>query len=376
LAKDKIVRVALLTNTISRPGGAEYVTIAIFNSLRALSKAEAIEVKVLGREKVASFNTLIKWIPVDLAYAIVSNYVQMPRFPLNLLKLKSYDLVINTRSNEVLSPAHIHYLHWVFSPYGVKNSEVITYYRYVYGISNQHIMYGVRHILHYIQLKITRLVLANSGYVANLLKEVGVNAKILYPPVRSKEIVQYTSGVKWDDRDKLVMTICRIAPGKQLELMPLIASRVKGVRFILAGSLYDESYYAKLLKYRKLLGAENFTIMPNLTRHKLYELLGKAMIYFHPAPHEPFGMAVVEGMAAGCIPVVHRSGGPYYDILGRKETYGFSYKDFEEAITIIKSVIAQKSHYEDLSERARQRSLLFDESVFSSKIRTLIESMI
>jgi len=367
------MKVALLTNTISKPGGAEYLTIAMFNSLRSSNK---FEVKMLGREKIADINMLIKWIPIDLAHAIISNYEYMPRFPLNLLKFKNYDLVINTRSNEVLSPAHVHYLHWVFSPYGIKDPEVIAYYRHSYGISNQSLKQGVKHILHHIQLKVTRLVLANSNYVANLLKELGINARVLHPPVRSKEIAQFTSKTKWSGRKKLVVTITRIAPGKQLELIPLIASKVKDAKFILIGSLSDENYYVKLLRLRKLLNAENFIIMPNLSRHELYGLLGKAMIYLHTAHHEQFGIAVVEGMAAGCIPVVHRSGGPYHDILSEDNMCGFSYGDLEEAITIIKDIMCKSYHYEELSDRARTRSLRFDESIFSLKIKSLVKSMV
>lgn len=363
------MKIALLTNTISKPGGAEYVTIAMFDSLRMLGK-----VKVLGREKVASFNILTKWLPVDLARAVLSNYEYVPRFPLNLLMLRNYDLVINTRSNEVLLPAHIHYLHWIFSPYGVKDSETIAYYRCAYGINNQCIRQGVRHLLHLIQLKITRLVLANSNYVANLLREVGVNAKVLYPPVKSKEIAQYTSGVKWDDKEKLVVTTARIAPGKQLEIIPSIASRVKYARFILVGSLFHKDYYVKLLKLRKLLNAENFIIMPNLSRQELYKLLGKARIYLHTAHHEQFGIAVVEGMAAGCIPVVHRSGGPYHDII-REERYGFSYEGIGEAITIIENLL-EDNYYGELSAEVRERALTFDESHFSRRIRAIINALL
>jgi hypothetical protein len=38
-------------------------------------------------------------------------------------------------------------------------------------------------------------------------------------------------------------------------------------------------------------------------------------------------MSVVEGMAAGCVPVVSRCGGPWFDILDCKQgVYGFSYR--------------------------------------------------
>ncbi len=33
-------------------------------------------------------------------------------------------------------------------------------------------------------------------------------------------------------------------------------------------------------------------------------------------PHEPFGIVVAEAMAAGAVPIVHKSGGPWIGILG------------------------------------------------------------
>ena len=211
------------------------------------------------------------------------------------------------------------------SPYGVKDSEALTYYRNAYGISDQYLKYLIRHVLYLTQIKVSRLVLANSRYVTNLLKDLGVSVRVLYPPVRSREIIQSTSYIRRNNRERMIVTITRIAPGKQLETIPLIASKVKDAKFILVGSLNDKDYYMKLLRLKKVFNADNFTIIPNIDKTNLYALLGKALIYLHTARHEQFGIAVVETMAAGEIPIVHKSGGPWHDILEeRGGLYGYS----------------------------------------------------
>jgi len=211
------------------------------------------------------------------------------------------------------------------SPYGVKDSEALTYYRNAYGISDQYLKYLIRHVLYLTQIKVSRLVLANSRYVTNLLKDLGVSVRVLYPPVRSREIIQSTSYIRRNNRERMIVTITRIAPGKQLEIIPLIASKVKDAKFILVGSLNDKDYYMKLLRLKKVFNADNFTIIPNIDKTNLYALLGKALIYLHTARHEQFGIAVVETMAAGAIPIVHKSGGPWHDILEeRGGLYGYS----------------------------------------------------
>jgi glycosyltransferase involved in cell wall biosynthesis len=367
------MRVALITNTISRPGGAEYLTIAMYISLREIKD---LRIDVLGREKNLDINALNKWIGPKVTHELSKHYVYIREFPLNILKLKDYNLVINTRSNEVLAPAHIHYLHWIFSPYGVKNPDVLAYYKESYGINGRSMRYLARYMLHYVQLKVSRLVLANSRYVANLLKDLGVNATILHPPVRSEEILQYTQSSKWSDR-RIVLTITRIAPGKLLETLPVIAAKVKSAKFVLAGSLQDENYYAKLLRLKKALDVDNFTIVPNVSRHELYELLGKALIYLHTAKHEQFGIAVAEAMAAGAIPIVHRSGGPWHDILdGKDGFYGYSYGNIEESIEKIKDIVNNPHRYAEVSERARLRALVFDEQLFKVKFKEIIKNLL
>ena len=201
----------------------------------------------------------------------------------------------------------------------------MTYYRNAYSISDQYLKYLIRHVLYLTQIKVSRLVLANSRYVTNLLKDLGVSVRVLYPPVRSREIIQSTSYIRRNNRERMIVTITRIAPGKQLETIPLIASKVKDAKFILVGSLNDKDYYMKLLRLKKVFNADNFTIIPNIDKTNLYALLGKALIYLHTARHEQFGIAVVKTMAAGAIPIVHKSGGPWHDILEeRGGLYGYS----------------------------------------------------
>lgn len=367
------IKVALITNTINRAGGAELTTVTMFRALRNVTN---FDVYVMGREKLDK-GLLERWVDTQLIDELEKRYIILRNRLKALRELLGFDLVINTRSNEVLLPAHIHYLHWIFSPLGIKDVDALTYYRRAYNVNNVTIRHIVRHIAHYLNTKFSKLILANSRYTAELLKEVGINAKVLYPPVKSREIMQDTSRIGYGNREKMIVTVSRIDSGKQLELIPLIASKIKEAKFILIGSLADRNYFSQLLKLKSRLKAENFLIFPDLNRDKLYELLGKAMIYLHTAHHEQFGIAVVEGMAAGCIPVVHRSGGPYIDILDEKEgVYGFSYKELEEAIAVIKDLIYDSQRWKEVSERARQRSLLFDESYFSIKIINIVKDML
>ncbi|ADN49864.1 glycosyltransferase [Vulcanisaeta distributa] len=368
-----MLKVVLLTNTINRAGGAEQVTLAMYKALTSLSN---VKVLVLGREELRP-ELLKLWVPGNLLKDFVSHYIYVRRFDHELHKLLNYDLIVNTRSNEILAPAHVHYFHWVFSPYGVKDTEALAYYKLAYNIKDGIVRHAIRHVLHYILAKFSKVTLANSKYTANLLKDLGIKAHVLYPPVKASEIATRAESLI-RDKKPIVITISRIDNGKSLEILPMVAFKIKSMRFILVGSLANYDYYMKLVKLSKALGLDNFIIMPNLPKDKLYDLLAISSIYLHTAHHEQFGISIVEGMAAGCIPVVHRSGGPYEDILDKSDgIYGFSYGDIDELISIINNIsIMNKGELADLRKNALRRALSFDEGVFIAKFRSIISSLI
>jgi glycosyltransferase involved in cell wall biosynthesis len=64
------------------------------------------------------------------------------------------------------------------------------------------------------------------------------------------------------------------------------------------------------------------------------ELLQKAKVYFHPMHSEHFGISIIEGMAAGCIPIVQDSGGPREFVPDK-----WRYRDLEDAIQKIKEAL-------------------------------------
>ena len=53
-----------------------------------------------------------------------------------------------------------------------------------------------------------------------------------------------------------------------------------------------------------------------IPREELKNLLASAHIGMHTMWNEHFGICLVEFMAAGCIVLAHRSGGPLLDIVG------------------------------------------------------------
>lgn len=79
-------------------------------------------------------------------------------------------------------------------------------------------------------------------------------------------------------------------------------------------------------------------------------------------------------MAAGCVPVVPRDGGPWFDILGGKEgMYGFSYGNTAEAARKIRMLLQDDYLRTSVAARASQRAMNFDSSIFENRISKVVE---
>lgn len=218
------------------------------------------------------------------------------------------------------------------------------------------------------------LFLTNSKFSKLLLSIAGIKAHVLYPPVDVEDYLRVAE-VPFHARDRLVVTISRFDFTKNIDLIPEIAKHVPNAEFVIAGSTsYGSEAVIKRIRSKiRELGLRNVRLIFNPSKMRLIELLRKARLYLHTMFNEHFGIAVVEAMAAGLVPVVHRSGGPWVDLLERRDgMYGFSYISTEEAGEIIRQVIDDIPLLSSISERCRRKSLQFSFKVFRERVRRIV----
>jgi glycosyltransferase involved in cell wall biosynthesis len=88
-------------------------------------------------------------------------------------------------------------------------------------------------------------------------------------------------------------------------------------------------------------------------------------------------MAIVEAMASGCVPLVRRDGGPWFDILDQTQgKYGYSYRTIHEASRLIDKLLTEQELAAQLSVKAIARAKDFDSSVFEQKILRIVQRII
>jgi alpha-1,2-mannosyltransferase len=275
-----------------------------------------------------------------------------------------YDLIIDA-SSSVPTKADIVYVHY---PAVLRTSGKSGLHWAVYDKLVKHASKRL--------LGEPKLVLCNSSWTAEKFKSVyssGLRVEVLHPPVD----VEYFSKVADNTKENTVVTVSRFTPEKNLEKIVDVASKLKGFNFKLIGNKakYSEPVIDKIEKMIKELKADNVELLFNVPRSKLREVLGSAKYYLHPPYAEHFGISVVEAMSTGCIPVVYRDGGAWYDIVSRVSDR-LGYSDIHEVPSIIKAIEGDRKLYEKLRKRGLEVSHLFTYGEFKKKLLAHLESVL
>jgi glycosyltransferase involved in cell wall biosynthesis len=143
------------------------------------------------------------------------------------------------------------------------------------------------------------------------------NIYILSPPIDIETFRNVALMPNGDSgTNDIILVIARIAPHKKIENAIKLAKILKdnnvGKGMKIVGNLYYYyfDYYSKLKQMVRDLGlTDYFTFEINASLDNLLSIIRESRVYFHPMVGEHFGMAVLEAMAAGLIPVVPNEGG-------------------------------------------------------------------
>jgi len=292
------------------------------------------------------------------------------------LKLRKHcDITVNTHGDALPVKADVMYMHYpMFAllkevPVSTKYSESAfwraysTPYEAIQGILVRKFLEG--------------LILTNSNFSRRAIKKyTGKDSVVVYPPVDIKKFVSIA--LKNNKRENLVVSCGRYSAEKNYEFILKIAEKLRGkAKFIIIGTVsgrVSRDYYEKLSRIKREKQLGNVELLRNIPFRNLLELYGKAKIYLHAMKYEHFGISVVEAMAAGMVPVVHRSGGPWEDILRAKQgVHGFSYANVNEAVEIIGNLMENDGLVKEITSRNISYVHNFSSESFKKNILNEIE---
>jgi len=220
-------------------------------------------------------------------------------------------------------------------------------------------------------------VYANSLFTAYLTENaLGVRPGVLYPPIDTELIRKYAMS----NREPIVSMLARFSSSKGQDFVieafskaVSICGNEEGLELVLMGAADDLaslSYVKHLVKLSRELGiSRRVRFMVNPSIDTVYRVLGRSTAFIHVRPYEPFGIVVAEAMAAGAIPIVHKSGGPWIDIV-KMGRYGLGFSNEEEAaLGMCRAMEIAKELRDAVMERARE----FSYEAFRNRVDAIVK---
>ena len=196
--------------------------------------------------------------------------------------------------------------------------------------------------------------------------------KIIFPPV---DIDKFGHLQKEADRIVLVGGIYR---GKRPEFVieTLKKCKTRPTLCIVGITGRDPQYIDNLRTLIKGLGLEQQVFLrPDVPFVELRQIVGQSKAIISACKAEAFGIAVVEGMAAGCVPIVLKSGGPWDDIVEHGK-YGFGYSTEEELANKIDVLLTDNDLFKQYSLIAQKRAKHFSDTEFRAKITEVVKDLL
>jgi glycosyltransferase involved in cell wall biosynthesis len=214
------------------------------------------------------------------------------------------------------------------------------------------------------------LVIANSKFNKRIIRRcMNRDAWVVYPPVDIQKFIGVDRG---RHRENTVVAVSRFLPDQNLDYIPKLAKFVQNSNFLVigpSGTTSKRTVEELNEMITKLAVKDQVKIVTNQPFSRLLEALSTAKVFLRTQPCEPFGMAVVEAMAAGCVPVVPKAGGPWFDILNQEQgKYGYAYSNLKEAAEEINTLMNDERLRIEISRRAVKRAKFFDRSFFERRI--------
>lgn len=252
--------------------------------------------------KIHSLGKRIEVEPPFTIYKRHHNYVKLLKMYRDTLE---YDYLFSTQSSSPFEPvflnkakkniAYVHFpeIHYDYAMSGFKRKVYLWLFK-------RWVEQGIGKI---------DLLFCNSNYTKETIQKYWdfsnvKNPLVVYPPV---DIAKFWCDKPFSERQKRVVYVARFIPAKRHEILKKLAADLPDYEFVSVGGLI-ESEKTWFDRFSRNLPS-NYSIKTNLPEPDLLKLLHDSRMYVHLMEGEHFGIAPVEGLASGCVVIVHDSGG-------------------------------------------------------------------
>lgn len=213
----------------------------------------------------------------------------------------------------------------------------------------------------------------------------GVDADVISPPIERGLFEP-------EEKQKTILAVGRFFKAGHSKRQDVLIAAYLGLpsevrshwRLVLAGASADDrqsSAYLRSLKDQA--GDARIEFAVNVAQDSLRQLLKESSIFWHAAGYgrrasrpdraEHFGMATVEAMSWGSVPIVYDDGGQQEIVDDR---VGLRWRTIDELIDDTVGLIANESHRIELARAASEESERYSSEKFAAALRDCLDRAI
>lgn len=215
------------------------------------------------------------------------------------------------------------------------------------------------------------VVIANSNWSRGMLRRHGIESQVLYPPVR----VSARPPAPEKNRRRFIC-LGRISPEKRIEriitILGAVRARGHDLELHIIGDT-GETVYGRQIEQLCQSKSSWIVLHGRQFGESRDRLLAESAFGIHARAKEPFGIAVAEMVAAGCIPFVPAEAGPAEIV---EHNSNLTYETAEEAVIKIDEMLTNAAIERETREALRRRAQSFSAETFMRGIRGIVDDFV
>lgn len=219
------------------------------------------------------------------------------------------------------------------------------------------------------------IVVANSKHSKAVIDKIyNVKSLVIYPGIDTQRIRK----VKVRSKANQVISVGAVNKLKGFDFLIKVIGNINyhnRPSLVIVGNGGDARYITELKALASKLRV-HLDIKLNIAKEDLIKEYKKSKVFLYSPINEPFGIVVLEAMAAGLPLVVYQKGGGYSEIISRKNGAILNDLDARMWAKKLNIMLASPDKLINIGQNNEEFVLQYDKKIMNNKILNLVNSLV